>query len=78
MVEPSQVNRDQNVRIYGGRSRDDWRPLLAWKKDRWPMGVFQYGNALFPDGVNTTSCLALTTVAVERDDMVLSLYNVDA
>ena len=78
MVEPSQVNRDRNVRVYGGAGggvpRGDWRPLLAWKKDRWPMGLFQYGNALLPDGGNTSSCLAVTTVAVETDDMVTSLY----
>ncbi len=49
MVEPSQVNRDRTVRIYCGASEGDWRPLLAWKKDRWPMGLFQYGNALLPD-----------------------------
>jgi hypothetical protein len=84
MVEPSKVNRDQNVRLYcgaSGRDRDakdlrknDWQPLLAWKKDRWPMGLFQYGNAFLPDGNNTTSFLALTTVAVESEDMVTSLF----
>lgn len=81
MVEPSDVNRDRHVRVYGGTAEDakdkDWRPLLAWKKDRWPMGLFQYGNAVMPDGINTTSFLALTTLAVESDDMVTSLYSVN-
>ena len=40
------------------------------------MGLFQYGNAFLPDGINTTSFLALTTVAVQSDDMVTSLYSV--
>jgi hypothetical protein len=77
MVEPSEVNRDRHVRVYGstGGSAQDWRPLLAWQKDRWPMGLFQYGNAFLPDGNNTTPFLALTTVAVQSDDMVTSLYS---
>lgn len=77
MVEPSEVNRDGNVRVYGGGQSDPiWQPLLAWRKDRWPMRFFQYGNALFPDGENTTLFLAVTTVAVESDDMVTSLFEV--
>jgi hypothetical protein len=77
MIEPSEVNRDREVRIYGGSGRT-WQPLLAWKKDRWPMGLFQYGNAFLPDGNNATRFLALTTIAVERDDMALSLYRTPA
>jgi hypothetical protein len=76
MVEPSEVNRDSNVRVYGGRGGESWEPLFAWKKDRWPIGLFQYGNAFLPDGNNTTAFLALTTVGVETDDMVMSLYAV--
>jgi hypothetical protein len=76
MVEPSDVNRDRNVRIYAGGSAEDWRPLLAWRKDRWPMGLFQYGNAFLPDGDNTTKFLAVTTIAIQGDDMVTSLYEI--
>ena len=76
MVEPSEVNRERQVRVYGSGGAEDWRPLLAWKKDRWPMSLFQYGNAFLPDGDNSTPYLALTTIAVEADDMVTSLYSV--
>jgi hypothetical protein len=77
MVEPSEVNLDHNVRLYGSTREDTaWQPLLAWKKDPWPMGLFQYGNAFSPDGDNSTPYLALTTIAVESDDMVTSLYSV--
>jgi hypothetical protein len=77
MVEPSEVNRDRHVRLYGNTANGgQWRPLLSWKKDRWPMGLFQYGNAFLPDGDNHTPFLALTTVAVQSDDMVTSLYSV--
>jgi hypothetical protein len=78
MVEPSAVNRDRHVRIYGGVGGDSsWRPLQAWKKDRWPMALFQYGNAFLPDGNNATPFLALTTIAVEFDDMVTSLFSMN-
>jgi len=73
MVEPSEINHDRHVRVYGSGG-EDWLPLLAWRKDRWPMGLFQYGNAILPDGDNATPFLALTTIAVEADDMVTSLY----
>jgi hypothetical protein len=76
MVEPSDVNRDRHVRIYGSTGASSWQPVLAWQKDRWPMGLFQYGNAFLPDGNNTTPYLAVTTIAVRSDDMVTSLYSV--
>jgi hypothetical protein len=76
MVEPSTRNPDRFVRIFGSRDGQDWRPLLAWQKDRWPMRFFQYGNAILPDGENNTPYLAVTTVAVESEDMVTSLYAV--
>ena len=76
MVEPSKVNRDRYVRIYGGRGCEGWQPLLAWRKDRWPMSLFQYGNASLPDGNNATPYLAVTTIAVESDDCTTSLYPV--
>ena len=76
MVEPSEVNPDRHVRIYGADvSRNEpWQPLLAWQKDKWPMGLFQYGNAFLPDGHNTTKFLAVSTIAVGRDDQTMMLY----
>ena len=76
MVEPSTVNPDRNVRLYGARDGRQWHSLLAWRKDRWPMSLFQYGNAILPDGVNNSQHLALSTVAVESDDLTTSLYAV--
>ncbi len=76
MVEPSVKNTDPCVRIYNGRNGRDWRPILAWQKDRWPMRFFQYGNAFLPDGENNTPYLAVTTIAVESEDLVTSLFAV--
>ena len=78
MVEPSEVNRDRTVRVYAAdtRSPNRWLAQLEWKKDPWPMGLFQYGNAFLPDGNNTTPYLAVSTVAVANDDAVTSLYGI--
>jgi hypothetical protein len=78
MVEPSEVNRDCNVRVYGSdiMKEKSWQSLLSWKKDGWPMGLFQYGNIFLPDGNNETPFLALTTVAVKSEDAVTSIYAV--
>jgi hypothetical protein len=74
MVEPSKTYAEHNVGIYGSADGLRWQRLLQWKKDRWPMRLFQYGNAFLPDGHNTTCLLAVSTVAVENDDCELSLF----
>jgi hypothetical protein len=74
MVEPSQVNLDLHVRLYGSRTGLHWASPLQWKKDFWPMSLFQYGNILLPDGRNTSGLLALTTVAVQGADLETSLW----
>ena len=76
MVEPSKANPDRSIRVYGADITNPgaWQALLEWRKDSLPMVLFQYGNAFLPDGQNTSPFLALSTVAVRSDDMVLSLY----
>src|SRR5690242_5923125 len=78
MVEPSDVNRDPTVRVYAADTHtpNHWQPALQWQKDRWPMGLFQYGNAFLPNGNNATPYLAVTTIAVQPDDLVTSLYSI--
>ncbi len=75
MVEPSPANPDRNVRLYGSVNGRHWQGLLQWKKDFWPMSLFQYGNILLPDGRNQSGLLALTTVAVRSADLVTSLWH---
>ena len=74
MIEPSAANPDRHIRLYGGKGRE-WAELSAWEKDKWPMRFFQFGNALLPDGNNTTKYLAVTTVASENDAMYLYSIN---
>jgi hypothetical protein len=76
MVEPSEVNHDRAVRLYGSRDGSRWASLLEWKKDLWPMKYFQYGNVVLPDGPNASGLLALTTIAVESNDLETTICRV--
>lgn len=78
MVEPSPVNSDAQVRIYGRADGANWQGLLEWKKDRWPMRFFQYGNVFLPDGDNTSGVLAVSTIALESADMETSLWRIQS
>lgn len=76
MVEPSEVNHDPNVRLFGSADGQRFEFLQRWPKDMWHMGWFQYGNAVLPDGRNTTRFLAASTIAVEHNDLETSLWRV--
>ena len=41
------------------------------------MRYFQYGNAIFPDGDNSSNILAATTIAVRGDDLTTTLWEVE-
>jgi len=47
---------------------------VGWRKDRWSMKYFQYGNAFLPDGENSTDLLAATTIAVQGADLRTSIW----
>ena len=76
MAEPSTVNSYDEVYLLGGSEGGEFRNLASWKKDRFPMSLFQYGNAILPDGENATNLLAVTTIAVEGADLETSLWRV--
>jgi hypothetical protein len=76
MVEPSEVNHEDSSWLYGSLGGATWTRQLSWKKDRWPFGLFQYGNALLPDGENSTGFLAVSTVAVTPGDLETSVWRV--
>ena len=54
MVEPSEVNLETKPFCMAAPTEFSGRSEFAWKKDRWPMRLFQYGNAFLPDGPNST------------------------
>jgi hypothetical protein len=76
MAEPSRVNSEREVLLYGRTGPGAWQIVRRWKKDRWPMRWFQYGNAFLPTGINPTDILAVSTVAVAGADIDSSLHRV--
>jgi hypothetical protein len=76
MVEPSTVNPDREVHLLGSRDGAQWQTVARWRKDKLSMKYFQYGNAILPDGENTTRYLAVSTVAVEEDDLTTTLWEI--
>jgi hypothetical protein len=77
MIEPSSVNMTRDVQLVGSRGGTTWHVVARWKKDNWPTHYFQYGNAILPDGENSTNFLAATTMAVEKDDLATTLWEVE-
>lgn len=76
MAEPSRVNSEREVLLYGRSESGTWQALRTWRKDRWPMRWFQYGNAFLPAGNNATDILAVSTIAVEGADIKSALWRV--
>jgi hypothetical protein len=74
MVEPSRINLERSVRVWGTLDAVHWKQQLVWRKDHWPMALFQYGNAFLPDGNNATNLLALTTIAVRPVGLETSFW----
>ena len=74
MVEPSDTNHTAAVTLAGAGNGMDWEQIASWRKDRWSMRFFQYGNAFLPDGENTTDLLAASTIAVEGADQTTTIW----
>jgi len=77
MAEPSCANTSHEIHLEGSADGANWRVLARWQKDGWPTRYFQYGNVILPDGENTTNYLATTTIAVKREDLVTTLWEVE-
>src|SRR5579884_953763 len=78
IAEPSAINAADSVRLYGSSNGNQWQSLKQWRKDRWPMRFFQYGNAFLPPGRNQTDLLAVSTIAVEPGDVQTTFWQVIA
>ena len=76
-VEPSQVNTSRYAFIWGSQDGEKWRRVAAFRKDLWPMRLFQYGQIHFPTGKNDTGCLFFTPVATEKHGTIQRLKVTD-
>ena len=74
MIEPSDFNASREVHLLGSSGGTEWNHVAKWRNDRWPLKLFQYGNAFLPDGDNNTNLLAGTTVAVNGADLETTVW----
>ena len=67
VVEPSIVNTDPHVYIWGSKDGKSWKCVKKYRKDLFPMKLFQYGQILFPRGENKTDNLWFTPLSTRKD-----------
>lgn len=81
-AEPSPVNLDPRPTLYGSSTGKNWEVVERWFADRysrgkvWKSALFQMPRILLPSGVNTSSYLYATTVAVSSNDSVLHRWKI--
>ncbi|MBA7582847.1 hypothetical protein ES708_24785 [subsurface metagenome] len=73
VVEPSKVNKCKDVCIWGSKDGEKWKCVARFRKDIWPMKLFQYGQIFFPVGENNTIYLWFTPFATEKHMTVQKL-----
>ncbi len=72
--EPSVVNLDPSVILYGTRDGVAWHVIHRWRVDRWSWpttvqaAAFQFGRIIMPAGENGTGYLFGTPVAIREND----------
>jgi len=73
--EPSSVNNQSMVALLAAPMGDThrWTELIRLPKDIWPMKLFQYGQILFPNGINPGPDLYFTPMGVRGDNKTYRL-----
>lgn len=72
-VEPSTAKRNRYACLWGSSDGEKWRCIARYRKDIWPMKLFQYGQILFPAGDNQTGKLWFTPWATQGDQTIQCL-----
>lgn len=49
-VEPSEVNTLRDAELWGTTTDRSFERIASFRKDLWPIKLFQYGRILFPNG----------------------------
>ncbi|PWH86418.1 hypothetical protein [Brumimicrobium oceani] len=71
VCEPSEVNNQKNVELWGSIDGIQWKCIQVFKKDLYPMKLFQYGQLMFPSGPGSENHLWFTTFATKKDQMII-------
>lgn len=77
VVEPTSISLTKHACIWGSKDGESWRKVADFRKDFWPMRLFQYGQIRFPTGENNTGYLFFTPVATEKHGTIQRLKVTD-
>lgn len=70
-VEPSNANSSKSAALWWSRDGEQWTRLRSFKKDVWPMRLFQYGQIMIPAGPGHPNYLWATPFATEGDQSAI-------
>lgn len=76
VVEASSVNLDSAATLVGWVDGQNPEVLLRWARDSFPYRFFQYPNIFLATGSNDGNILAVTGLAVRREDQTTHLFRV--
>jgi len=65
-VEPSTVNTSRFAEVWRSRDGSNWDRILYFKKDKLPMKYFQYGQVLFPYGLDDSAACYVTPFGTDH------------
>lgn len=72
-VEPASASRCRDAEVWWSRDGESWERLLAFRKDVWPMKLFQYGQVFFPHGPGDGKHLWCTPFATAHEQVTLKV-----
>lgn len=74
VCEPSIVNKSRTATVWTSRDGIAWRPFLEFRKDIYPMKLFQYGQVIFPFSSRVNNAIWLTPFATEYDQVSMKFF----
>ena len=72
-IEPSNVNTTKYAEVWGSPNGTEWKCILQFKKDIWPMKYFQYGQVFFPNGQDNGKDLWVSPFATKYSNTTFSV-----
>lgn len=73
VCEPSRVNRNPDAVVWRSTDGASWKRFASFRKDVWPMKLFQYGQVKFPDGSGASGVVWMTPFATQGHGVSLEI-----
>jgi hypothetical protein len=67
VVEPCKEGRLRYAEVWGSYGGEEWCCIRSYKKDLWPMKLFQYGQVRFPLGPGDGESVWMAQLSTKQD-----------